>query len=200
MARWLEELSTLQVLLLVVGVLAALFVVSLVLGGVLVRLGMRRPWVVRLADRVVDKLLDLVKRPLTVVVLDEVAAVIQVGRYTQNISAALVENHDELKTLVAEKVRQDPNVRLVKKLPGYDTIVSEVSETTLRVVIDMLGDPRMDELVADLLRNNLEQIKIAVRERRHEDLAPPKPPDAGPVVRTPPGPATRQPHSRPPLR
>jgi len=200
MARWLEELSTLQVLLLVVGVLAALFVVSLVLGGILVKLGMRRPWVVRLADRVVDKLLDLVKRPLTVVVLDVVAAVIQVGRYTQNISAALVENHDELKTLVAEKVRQDPNVRLVKKLPGYDTIVSEVSETTLRVVIDMLGDPRMDELVADLLRNNLEQIKIAVRERRHEDLSPPKPPDAGPVVRTPPGPSTRQPHSRPPLR
>ena len=41
-----------------------------------------------------------------------------------------------------------------------------MSETTLRVLIEMLGDPRMDELVSDLLRNNLEQIKQAVRRAR----------------------------------
>ena len=34
----------------------------------------------------------------------------------------------------------------------------------------MLGDPRMDELVSDLLRNNIQQIKTAVRERQHESL------------------------------
>ena len=32
----------------------------------------------------------------------------------------------------------------------------------------MLSDPRMDELVSDLLRNNLQQIKRAVRDRDHE--------------------------------
>ena len=56
---------------------------------------------------------------------------IQTGHYTRNISEALKENHDELKALVAEKVKQDPNVRLIGRLPGYDTIVSEVSEVTI---------------------------------------------------------------------
>ena len=35
----------------------------------------------------------------------------------------------------------------------------------------------MDELVNDLLRNNLEQIRHAVRERAHEDVAPADPAD-----------------------
>ena len=125
---------------------------------------------------------------VAVVVLDEVAAVIQTGHYTKNISAALLENHDELKALVTEKVRDDPNSRLVKKLPGYEAIVSEVSETTLRVIIEMLSDPRMDELVSDVLRNNLEQIKRAVRDREHEkvgELAP-----ADPIPATAPVPTT----------
>jgi hypothetical protein len=72
-------------------------------------------------------------------------------------------------------------VRLIGKLPGYDALVSEASETVLRVLISMLGDPRMDELVSDLLRNNLEQIKRAVRERDHERIGPPEPPDPVPA-------------------
>ena len=101
---------------------------------------------------------------------------IQTGHYTRNISDALIENHDELKRLVAEKVRQDPNVKLIGRIPGYDAVVGEVTETTLRVLIAMLDDPRMDEVVSDLLRNNLQQIKQAVRERQHEapvEVAPP---------------------------
>ena len=45
----------------------------------------------------------------------------------------------------------------------------------------MLGDPRMDELVSDLLRNNLQQIKRAVREREHQKVAPHAPPDPSPM-------------------
>lgn len=171
MSAWLDGLSTLQVLLLIITVLFGISLLAVIVGAVLVRLGMRRPWVVRLASRLVMRAVELIKRPLTIVVLDEVAAVIGTGHYTRNISDALVENHEALKTLVAEKVRADPNVRLVKKLPGYDTIVSEVSETTLRVIIEMLGDPRMDEVVSDLLSNNLRQIRLAVRERQHENVA-----------------------------
>jgi len=170
MSQWLEDLGTLQVLFLVIGVTVGGSLLAAILGAVLVRFGMHRPWVVRRSSALVMRLLGLIKRPLTIVVLDEVAAVIQTGHYTRNISNALLENHDELKSLVAEKVRADPNARIVSRLPGYDTIVSEVSETVLRVLVDMLGDPRMDELVADLLRNNLEQIKRAVRERAHEDV------------------------------
>ena len=180
MAQWLEDLSTLEVLLLVLGIVIGGSIASAVVGGVLVRLGMRRPWVVRRASRLAYRLLELVKRPLTIVVLDEVVAVIRTGHYTRNISDALLENHDELKEMVAEKVRADPNVRLVSKLPGYDTVVSEVSETVLRVIVDMLSDPRMDELVSDLLRNNLEQIRIAVRQRDHEQLEGHDPADPAP--------------------
>lgn len=170
MSQWIDGLNGLELLLFVLVVIFGLSVAAAVLGALLVRLGMRRPWVLRRASTLAEKALGLVKRPLTIVVLDEVAAVIQTGHYTKNISDALVENHDELKALVTEKVSEDPNVRLISRLPGYGTIVGEVTETTLRVLIEMLSDPRTDELINDLLRNNLEQIKIAVRARDHERI------------------------------
>ena len=180
MSDWLEGLSTLQVLLLVLAVVFGVSVGAALLGALLVRMGMRRPAVVERASGLAERALGVVKRPLTIVVLDEVAAVIQTGHYTRNISEALKENHDDLKALVAEKVKQDPNVRLIGRLPGYDAIVGEVTETTLRVLIEMLDDPRTDELISDLLRNNITQIKQAVRDRDHERVAPHAPPDATP--------------------
>ncbi|WP_139977967.1 NAD-glutamate dehydrogenase [Nocardioides litoris] len=181
MSQWLEDLSTLQVLLLVAAVIVGGSVLAALLGALLVRMGRRRPWVIERSSRLSMRGLELIKRPLTIVVLDEVIAVMRTGHYTKNISDALLENHDELKSLVAEKVRADPNARIVSRLPGYDTIVGEVSETVLRVIVDMLNDPRMDELVNDLLRNNLEQIKVSVRERHHEDAEPMKPADPVPA-------------------
>ena len=177
MVDWIEGLNSAQLVLLVLAIIFGLSVLSMIAGAVLVRFGMRRPWVVRRASALAEKALGLLKRPLTIVVLDEVAAVIQTGHYTKNISAAIIENHDELKRLVTEKVSEDPNVRLVSRLPGYNTVVGEVTETTLRVLIEMLGDPRTDELISDLLRNNLEQIRAAVREREHERVSPHAPPD-----------------------
>ena len=186
MSDWLERLSTLQVLLLVIGVLFGGSVLAAVLGAVLVRMGMRRPRVVERASSLAESALRVVRRPLTIVVLDEVSAVLRTGRYTQNIAAALAENHDELTALVAEKVRQDRHGRYLGKIPGYETVVSEVSETTLRVIVEMLQDPRMDELVNDLLRNNLDQIRVAVHERAHETVPPPAPAD--PIPRRAAGP------------
>lgn len=187
MAQWLEDLSTLQVVLLVLAITVVGSIVAAIVGAVLVRFGKKQPWVLQRASRLIYRLLGLIKRPLTIVVLDEVAAVIQTGKYTKNISDALLENHDELKALVAEKVRQDPNARLVSKLPGYERVVSEASETVLRVLIEMLSDPRMDELVADLLRNNLEQIRHAVRQKDHEAIGDPDPPDPIPASAPRPG-------------
>ena len=164
----MSDLNPWQVVLLVIGALIALGIVSALLTAGLVRLGLHTPWVIRRINRLRDRVVGIVKRPITIMVLDEVADVIQTGHYTRNISDALIENHDELKRLVAEKVRQDPNVKLIGRIPGYDAVISEVTETTLRVLIAMLDDPRMDEVVSDLLRNNLQQIKRAVRERQHE--------------------------------
>jgi hypothetical protein len=180
MVDWLNSLSPVQLLLVTVATVFGLSVVAALLGVILVRLGMHRPKVLARASALSESALRLVKRPLTIVVLDEVMVVLQTGHYTRNISDALVENHDDLKALIAEKVRADPNVRLIGRLPGYDTMISQVTETMLRVVVDMLGDPRMDELISDLLRNNIEQIKQAVRERAPDRVSPPDPPDRAP--------------------
>ena len=159
MIDWLGDRTPAEIVLLVIGLFIVLAIGAALLTRALVHRGVRPPFVVRRVNRFSEWVVDLVKRPITIAVLDEVSDVIQIGHYTKNISAALVENHDELVALVAEKVRNDPSARMVSKLPGYDMIVAQVSETTLRVLIEMLGDPRMDELVSDLLRNNLEQIK-----------------------------------------
>jgi hypothetical protein len=177
LGAWLEQLNAWQLLLLLVCVLVFLAVGSAILASLLVRRGLRTPWAIRRINRLRDRVIKVIKRPVTIMVLDEVADVIQTGHYTRNIADALMENHDEVKALVVEKVRQDPNIRLIGRVPGYDTVVSEVSETTLRVLIEMLDDPRMDELISDLLRNNLEQIKRAVRERDHERVPVHAPPE-----------------------
>ena len=182
MIDWLGERSVAELVLLVLAVLVVLNVGAALLTRALVRRGLRTPWVVRRLSQLANWFVGLIKRPLTIAVLDEVADVIQTGHYTKNISAALTENRDELIALVAEKVRQDPASRVVGRLPGYDAVVGQVSETTLRVLIEMLGDPRMDELVSDLLRNNLQQIKRAVREREHERVEAPAAPDRSPMV------------------
>ncbi len=189
MIDWLQGRSVIQLLLLAFGAFLVLSVLAALLTRLLVRRGMRAPFVIHRINRLTQWLVDLIKRPITVAVLDEVADVIQTGHYTRNISSALLENRDELVALVAEKVRQDPASRVVGRLPGYDTVVAQVSETTLRVLIEMLGDPRMDELVSDLLRNNLEQIKRAVRERENEEVDDHPPPGH---------PSSRPPCSRPP--
>jgi hypothetical protein len=182
---WLGERSFVELVLLVLLVFVVLSIGAALLTRVLVRRGLDTPFAVRHLNQLSLSLVDLIRRPITIAVLDEVAGVIKTGHYTRNISAALVENHDELKRLVAEKVREDPTLGFVGRLPGYDAIVGQVSETTLRVLIEMLGDPRMDELVSDLLRNNLEQIKSAVRERQNEVVPPHTPPDPAPRVGRP---------------
>jgi hypothetical protein len=179
---WLGDRTPAEIVLLIVGLFIVLAIGAALLTRALVKRGVRPPFLVRRVNRFSEWIVDLVKRPITIAVLDEVADVIQIGHYTKNISAALVENHDELVALVAEKVRNDPSSRVVSRLPGYDAVVAQVSETTLRVLIEMLGDPRMDELVSDMLRNNLEQIKEAVHEREHEEVPPHPPPDRSPMT------------------
>ena len=180
---WLTGLSGWQLIGVIIVALVVLLIASAWLTRALVRRGMKTPFVLHLINRVRERIVRTVKRPITVMVLEEVADVIQTGNYTKNISAAIVENHDELKVMVAEKIRADPNMKVIGRLPGYNTAVSELSETTLRVIIDMLGDPRTDELVSDLLRNNLQQIRQAVRDRENETVDDHASPDVDAIVR-----------------
>ncbi|MBM7775120.1 hypothetical protein JOD54_005324 [Actinokineospora baliensis] len=122
-------------------------------------------------------LIDVVKKPLTVAVLEEVVSVLRTGHYARNLASALEENRAEIRAMVLEKIRQDPQAGLFRRMPFHDEVVGTVTDATVRVVLEMLADPRTDELISDLLRENIEQIRAAVRADAHKNLPEPDPPD-----------------------
>jgi hypothetical protein len=145
--------------------LVVLAILAAIVGRYLIKRGLREPFVVRLINRTSDRVVEVVKKPITIAVLEEVADVLQTGHYTRNLSAALEENREELKQMVAEKIKEDPTAGAINLLPFHDRLIDTVSETTLRVILEILADPRTDELVSDALRDNIEQIRQAVREK-----------------------------------
>ena len=165
MTAAIGHLSTTRWVLLIGAGLIVSAIIAAFIGRGLVRRGLREPFVVRLINRVSENVIDVIKKPITVAVLDEVAEVLQSGHYTRNIASALQENHEEIKLMFAEKIKQDPTGRHIGLLPFHDRIINEASETTLRVLLEVLADPRTDELVSDLLRDNIAQIRMAVRAR-----------------------------------
>lgn len=158
------------VILIVVLAVLALAIVAGVLGRFLVRRGMREPFVIRAINRTFERVVDIVKRPITIAVLDEVGDVLKAGHYTQNIAAALEQNHEQIKTMISEKIRDDPTAGRIGLLPFHDRLVEEVTETALRVLLAVLADPRTDELVSDMLRDNLAQIRQTLRDREDADV------------------------------
>ncbi|WP_018680799.1 hypothetical protein [Actinokineospora enzanensis] len=122
-------------------------------------------------------LIDVIKKPLTVAVLEEVVSVLRTGHYARNLAAALDENRAEIREMVLEKIRADPRAGVFRRLPFHDEIVGAVTDATLRVVLEMLADARTDELIADLLRENIEQIREAVYADAHRNLPEQKPAD-----------------------
>lgn len=112
----------------------------------------------RFRNAIVDSISDAV----TVAVLDEVADVLGRGTYTRNIARALKENQAELRAMMFEKLRQDPKARRLSRLPFYTDISESLVDAGFRIVEEVLEDPRTDELVADILRENLQQLRTAV--------------------------------------
>lgn len=112
-----------------------------------------------------DTIVELVKRPVTIAVIDEVAAVLRTGNYTTNIAKALGENRAELDSMVVELIKQDQQMGRLKFLPFHDDVVRLVSDTVFRLIFEMLNDPRTDELISDALRENIDQMRAAVRDR-----------------------------------
>lgn len=100
---------------------------------------------------------------ITVAVLDEVAAVLVKGTYTQNIANALANNEPELRSMLGEKLRADPELRRFSRLPFYGLVVDAAVAASLRIGHEALLDERTDELIADALRENIDQIREAVR-------------------------------------
>jgi hypothetical protein len=152
-------------------IIVALIVLSVItafLGRALLRRGLREPFVVKLINRASERVVVVIKRPITIAVLDEVATVLYAGNYTQNIATSLTENRDEIKAVIIEKIKQDPNTRGMGLVPFSDRIVEQFTDTALRVVLEVLADPRTEDLVSEMVRENVDQIRRAVRDR--EDL------------------------------
>jgi hypothetical protein len=118
----------------------------------------------RLVNRFLGTVIDVLKKPVTVAVLDEVATVLQTGRYAQNISRALADNQTELREMVLDKIKADPTAGRLKRIPFHDEFVGTITDTTIRVVLEMLADPRTDEMISDTLRENLDQIRTAIHD------------------------------------
>ncbi|MFJ4656312.1 ion transporter [Nocardia sp. NPDC088792] len=136
-------------------------------------------------NRSVSVIVDAVKRPVTMAVLDEVAEVLRTGQYARNIASALEENRDELDHMILELIRADPKLGRVKYFPFHEDIIRGIADASFRIVFQVLADPRTDEFVADALRENVNQMKKALHEGVHvpeaiDNRLPPRQPTTPP--------------------
>ncbi|MGO4616647.1 ion transporter [Nocardia sp. 2TAF39] len=115
-------------------------------------------------NRFVVTIVDAIRRPMTIAVMDEVVQVLRTGHYTRNIAAALEENRAELDEMIVDLIKKDPQAGRVRYIPFHDEIIRLIADTTFRIVFQVLEDPRTDELVSDMLRENIDQIRDAVRD------------------------------------
>ncbi len=119
---------------------------------------------VAVVNRSMGTIVDVIKRPVTMAVLEEVSEVLRVGQYTRNIASALEENREELDAMILEVIQSDPQIGRVRYLPFHEDIIRGIANTAFRVIFQVLADPRIDELVGDVLRENVHQMRRAVRE------------------------------------
>ncbi|MEP9385042.1 ion transporter [Nocardioides sp. KR10-350] len=111
-----------------------------------------------------DPIVETIKRPITIAVLDEVIDVIKTGTYAANVRNALDENHAELEAMVLELIREDQATGKLKYLPFHDDLVRLIADTVLRIVNGALDDPRTTELISDVIRNSATQLRQAIRD------------------------------------
>ena len=132
----------------------------------------------RLVNRFKNAIVESISSAVTVAVLDEVQSVLVKGRFARNIARALEENQEPLRAMIAEKLRDDPQAGRLSRLPFARDVTEAVIDASLRVVEQVLQDPRTDELISDMLRENLEQIRMSVQanaDHAHDHTHQPKP-------------------------
>ncbi len=123
----------------------------------------------RLVTRFKNAIVDSISGAVTIAMIDEVSGVMAKGRYADNIARALKQNETELRNMIAEKMREDPKTGRWSRIPFANDITENVIDTSLRIVEQVLLDPRTDELISDMLRENLEQIKQSLLAKENEE-------------------------------
>lgn len=120
-------------------------------------------------SRFADTIVGVIRKPVTVAVLDEVIAVIQTGQYAQHMAVAMERNRAELDALIVELIREDEAAGRLRFVPFHDEVVRLVSDTVLRIVDNGLADPRVHGLIDDAIRESAEQLRSSVHAGEHED-------------------------------
>lgn len=117
----------------------------------------------RLVDKLSEPIVKAIKKPVTIAVLDEVVKVLETGNYPENLAKSLGAHKDELRSIIAEKIAADPQLGKLKRLPFHDEIVRACVDTSFRVLLEVLLDPRIDDFFSAVVRENREQIRLAVQ-------------------------------------
>jgi voltage-gated potassium channel len=117
----------------------------------------------RLVDKFSEPIVRAIKKPITVAVLDEVVKVLETGNYPENLAKSLTANKDELRAIIHEKITEDEQLGKLKRVPFHGEIVQAVIDTSFRVVLEVLQDPRIDDFFSAVVRDNREQIRRAVQ-------------------------------------
>lgn len=122
----------------------------------------------RFTSRIKQNLVKSISGAVTLAVLEEVEQVLHKGTYTANLVKALDRNRPQVRKLLLDKLKQDPAAGRFRRIPFYDDIMETAVDASLRVVSDLLRDPRADHFVADVLYENLEQIHTAVARKEEK--------------------------------
>lgn len=122
-------------------------------------------FVYRLTGRFKSAVVDAISGAVTLRVLAETEEVILRGRYTLNLADAMEERGDDILAIIVEKVAEDPRVGRVRHMPFFEEVVATSSKVTQRILIDLLRDPRMEGIVKDIIRQNIDQIKASVQAK-----------------------------------
>lgn len=109
-----------------------------------------------------------IKKPVTIAVLDEVVKVLETGNYAANIAHSIHENRGALRNVIVEKVAKDPRIGRLTVVPFHDQMVNTAVDTSMRVTLEVLTDPRIGEFLTEVIRENRQQIRSAVEAGMNE--------------------------------
>ncbi|HKN52007.1 MAG TPA: ion transporter [Amycolatopsis sp.] len=123
----------------------------------------------RLVDRLSEPIVYAIKKPVTLAVLDEVVKVLETGNYPENLAKSLKEHQPELEAIIQEKLTLDPQLGKLRRVPFHGEIVHAVVDTSFRIVLEVLLDPRIDDFFSAVVRDNREQIRRAVELGLNEE-------------------------------
>lgn len=124
----------------------------------------------RMVERLSRPIVLAIKKPITIAVLDEVVKVLETGDYSANLARSINEDKDALRSVIAEKLNEDPQAGRLSVLPFHDQVVNSVVDMSMRVVLEVLTDPRIDDFFKGVVRDNRAQIRAAVEEGMNERI------------------------------